>query len=405
MSKNKDFTRRDLIKAAGVTSGLVSLGGIMPLPSIFNPQAFAADGDKSAVVVIFLPGGYNALFGSADSFSGAGTFGVTAQNMLNLGNGLVVDKSLEILSPFAKTHMASVGVRHGIAAHGQAQPAHFTVGGQNPAIALAAALGGSGSIKAANIGREMIPGPKAAISGVSLQQISDMQSTIDALGGGAADPTAPKRDLAAKGIAASDKMSRTSLDGNPSSLVTVRDGYRTAVETLTKPAEVFSAQTLLSAYKLTGTAITNFAGKMAGAELMVRAGSNVVTIADGGTLSWDTHGDRTGARARTKFTTTILPALKIFVERMVEAEGRNVSVVIFGDFARSLPGSDHGSVTVATVIGKNVKLGTTGKVDAGVGLPAGTPSIPGLWGYIAALAKSPEAMATFGGNPHPSIIV
>jgi hypothetical protein len=88
---------------------------------------------------------------------------------------------------------------------------------------------------------------------------------------------------------------------------------------------------------------------------------------------------------------------------MVTAQS-NVTVVIFGDFARSLPGSDHASVTAATVIGPNVKLGTTGKVDANVGLPGGTPGVNGLWGYVAAVAKAPAPVVQgFGGNPHTAI--
>ncbi len=406
MSHKNDLSRRDLLKIAAATSGVASLGGLVTVPGIFNPQAFAqaGAGEKSAVLIVYLQGGYNALFGSADSFSGAGSFGVTAANQLNLGNGLIVDSSFSTLSAFAKTHMASVGIRHGIAAHGAAKTAQFTSGNQNPAIALAAGLGGDGSIKAANIGSELVPGPKTAVGGVSLQPIADMQSTIDALGGGTPSATMPKRDLAAKGIAASNQMSLTALSGNPDSLVTVKDGYKSAIETLTKPAEVFSAQELMTGYKLTSTAIADFNSKMAGAELMIRAGANVVTVSDGGALGWDTHGDTTGARARQKFLTTIVPGLKTFTDRMLEKTGFNVTVVIFGDFARSLPGSDHASVSVATVIGKSVKLGTTGKVDTAVGLPAGAPPSDGLWGYLAALSKaSPATVQAFGGNPHTII--
>ena len=70
---------------------------------------------------------------------------------------------------------------------------------------------------------------------------------------------------------------------------------------------------------------------------------------------------------------------------------------------RKLSGSDHQGNLTATVIGKNVKPGTTGKVAANVGLPAGTPSIAGFWAYLAAAAKAPAA--SFGANPHPSILV
>jgi hypothetical protein len=401
MSHKNDFSRRDLIKVTAGISGVMAVGNMVP--GILSSEALAQTTDsKSAILVVYLQGGYNALFGSADSFSGAGTFGVTNANQLNLGNGLVVDNSFATLSAFAKANMATVGVAHGIAAHGAARTAQLTVGNQNPVLMLAAGMGGSGSIKAANVGAEMIAGLQTAVSGTSLQQITDMKSTIDALGGGPLDPTMPKRELAAKAIAAAEMMSQSHLQGNPQSLSSMTNGYKAAFDTLVKPAQAFNAQELMTAYGLTGSAVTtDFKSKFAAAELMIRSGANVVTTVSNG--GWDSHGDVTGARVRQKFTAEILPGLKTFTDRMVNANS-NVTVVIFGDFARSLPGSDHASVTVATVIGPNVKLGTTGKVNAQVGLPAETPGSNGLWGLLATLAKAPAAtVQTFGGNPHSAI--
>jgi hypothetical protein len=402
MSSNKNnISRRDLIKLTAGTTGAMAIGGMVP--GILTPEAHAQTATQSAVLVVFLPGGYNALFGSADSFSGAGTFGVTNANMLNLGNGLVVDTSFNTLGAFAKANMATVGVAHGIAAHGSAKAAQFTLGNVSPVLTLAAGMGGSGSIKAANVGTEMAPGPRTAVGGASLQQITDMQSTIDALGGGAPDPTMPKREFAAKGITAAEQMSMSRLTGNPDSLESMSQGYKAAFDTLSKPAQPFNAQELMTAYRLQGTAVNNMMAKFAAAELMIRSGANVVTAVAGGGLSWDTHGDTSGQRARQRFNQEIMPGLKIFTDRMVSAQS-NVTVVIFGDFARSLPGSDHASVTAATVIGPNVKLGSTGKVDANVGLPGGTPGVNGLWGYVAAVAKAPPAVVQgFGGNPHTAI--
>ncbi len=402
MSSNKNnFSRRDLIKLTAGTTGAMALGGM--IPGIMTPEALAQTATQSAVLVVFLPGGYNALFGSADSFSGAGTFGVTNANMLNLGNGLVVDNSFNTLGAFAKANMATVGVAHGIAAHGSAKAAQFTVGNVSPVLTLASGMGGSGSIKAANVGAEMAPGPGTAVGGTSLQQITDMKSTIDALGGGAPDPTMPKREFAAKGITAAELMSQQRLKGNPESLVSMTNGFKAAFDTLSKPAQPFNAQELMTAYSLTGTAVNSMMAKYAAAELMIRSGANVVTAVAGGGLAWDTHGDTSGQRARQRFAQEIMPGLKVFTDRMVTAQS-NVTVVIFGDFARSLPGSDHASVTAATVIGPNVKLGTTGKVDANVGLPGGTPGVNGLWGYVASVAKAPASVVQgFGGNPHTAI--
>jgi hypothetical protein len=73
-----------------------------------------------------------------------------------------------------------------------------------------------------------------------------------------------------------------------------------------------------------------------------------------------------------------------------------------GDFARSLPGSNHQPNLSATVIGKYVQRGTTGRVDADVGLPPGTPGSLGLWSYLAAAGK--VSTSPFGANPHPLVL-
>lgn len=398
-NNGRDLSRRDLLKLSAGLSGAAALGALAPMPSIFNPTAQAQEGKRSAVLVVFLEGGYNAIFTSANSFSGSGAFSVSDNNVLNLGNGLVVDRSLSVLSNFTKSHMATVGVRHGVSDHGGAPRVQFTVQNQNPLMMLAAAMGGNGSIKCANVGGEFAPGPKRAVSGVSLQQIVDMQSTIDALGGGVKDPTMPDRAFAAKGILSAQNMSGQRLQGNPESLESVKDGYQAAFETLIKPAKPFDPKELLRAYNLNGTSVRSMAAKFAAAELMIRSGTNVVSALS---RNWDTHGDRSGNIARRMFNDQILPGLKVFTDRMVNEEN-NVTVIVLGDFARSLPGSDHASVTSATIIGPNVKVGTTGKVSESVGLPGGSPSVDGMWGLISALANAPAAVQMFGGNPHKII--
>jgi hypothetical protein len=130
---------------------------------------------------------------------------------------------------------------------------------------------------------------------------------------------------------------------------------------------------------------------------MITAGANVVVANDGG---WDSHGDRTASSVRSMMTSRILPPLKVFINRMLNRPDFNVAIVILGDFARSLPGSDHASALTATVIGKYVKPGTTGHMSANVQLAAGTPSCIGLWQYLAAVAKTQTDM---GANPHPTI--
>jgi hypothetical protein len=97
-----------------------------------------------------------------------------------------------------------------------------------------------------------------------------------------------------------------------------------------------------------------------------------------------------------------MAALKVFTDRMLALTNRNVITVIMGDFSRSLPGSNHQSNLTATVIGKYVKLGTTGRVTADVGLPSGSPSIQGFWAYLTAVAGTTER--PFGTNPHNLVL-
>jgi hypothetical protein len=49
-----------------------------------------------------------------------------------------------------------------------------------------------------------------------------------------------------------------------------------------------------------------------------------------------------------------------------------------------------------------VKPGTTGRTDSNVGLKAGTPSIAGMWAYLAAATK--VSGSPFGANPHGLIL-
>jgi hypothetical protein len=398
------LSRRSILSGVAATGG-AALGTRFGGP--FAREAFAQAAKKPALVVIYLQGGYNAVFSSADSFAASGAYGVTAGNQLDLTNGLIVDKIFDALPAMAKQKMATVGVNHGVANHGGANANIMTVSGQNAAVSLAAALGGNAPIKAANVGQARIAGPQGVVGGVSLQIITDMKATLDALGASAVDPNKPKREIAAPGVAAAQVMSMPQLDTNKSSLASVRNGLTAAIDTLKKPAEVFNIAEFSAAYGLGNSlAVGNLNSQFAAAELMIRAGTNVVTAIDGvgGVGQWDTHGDRNGTTARNMMTSRVMPGLITFSKRMLASADRNVAIVILGDFARSLPGSDHGSLLSATVIGDNVKPGTTGKVTAQVGLPTGSPASAGLWAYLAAILRAPPAaVAGFGPNPHTII--
>lgn len=386
-----NLSRRGFLQALGIGGGL----------ALTTRGAQAAVTEPTAVVILHLQGGYNALFTSADSL--VGKFGVTAANHMVLGNGKGpgIDKAwFDSMSPFVKQHMSAVGIRHGITNHPGARQAMWASGAQNAGLLLANAIGGKASIKAAVMGARLLDSKYDAVGGTSFQTISDMQSTIDALGGGKPDPRVPDRDITAAGVTAADTMSDNALGGSPKSLASLGSGYTAAIDTLKQPVKTISLAELKTAYTLgDGTAVNNLKSKFAAAELMVRAGTNIVQIVDAG---WDTHGDTDGMDVRNKMK-TVLPPLNAFLKRMVEDTTRNVTVAIVGDFARSLPGSDHQPNLTATVIGKNVKVGTTGRTEkGGVGLNPNTPSIAGFWAYLSALSQVDAT--PFGKNPHTGLI-
>jgi Protein of unknown function (DUF1501) len=399
------FSRRALLQGtAAVAGGLAAskLTGSGLLTSTAHAQVA---GEKAAVLCCFLTGGFNAVFNSADSFRPAGTFGVTGDAIMRaVGNGLVVDAAtFGTLSTYALGHMATVGVNHGISAHGPARTADVSDGTRAYYLKLALAMGGDAAIKAASMGGGLPAGPRPAEGDVSLQQINDMASTIQALGG--ADPLNLSRGIGANALAAAQAMSGGLIAGSPKMLTSYKEGVAASVATLQKPVVTFNQAEFNTAYALAGsTTVNDFKSQIAGAELMIRAGANFVYTSDGG---WDSHGDTTATNVRNQMNGRILPPLKTFITRMLEgaeAANRNVVVVIMGDFARSLPGSDHATCMAATVIGKYVKVGTTGKMTANVGLAGGSPSTAGLWSYLAAAAKLP-ASNPLGANQHPSILL
>ncbi len=393
---SKHFSRRTLLQASAAAFGASQL---TRLTSTAFGQSL--EPEKPALLLVWLDGGYNSLFGSPDSFLGSGAFGVNAGNVLGLGNGLSVDRPTFGQFPaLALSHMASIGVRHGLSAHENAQPQMWSDGNRSYALRLANELGGTAPIKAAVMGGRMPPGSRTAENGISYQGILDLKSTITALGG-APDPSVPDREIAARSILAAQTFSSVNLRESPRSLATVSQGYTTTIETLQKPVPALDYNALATAYNVnpTATSVNNFTMQMVGAELMIRAGANVVVTTDGG---WDTHGDRDGNNVRNMMNARLVPPIKVFLDRMMADTTRNVVTVIFGEFARSLPGSDHQPNLTCTVIGKYVKQGTTGKVGSDVSLPNGTPTIPAFWAHLSKALRVQSD--PFGANPHGLIL-
>jgi hypothetical protein len=395
----KHVSRRGFLQALGIGTGAV-IGTRLAGSSLLG-IAQAATPEPTTVVVVYLTGGFNAIFTGADAFTNV-AFGVTTGNSTALGGGVVIDNALANAIPAGiRNKVASVGIRHGITDHGNAERSLFLSGNQSAPLMLANAMGGTGAIKAAVVGAGTLPNGErpAPVNGVSLQPINDMKATIEAIAGAANAPNLADRPGMAKGLMASRAMSKAAVAKHPVSLVSVDQGLTSAIATVQKPVQVFNAAEFNTAYALNGnTNVNSFGGQMAAAELMVRSGANIVVAPDG--FNWDSHGDSNGNNVRNQMTQRIAPALSTFLTRMVlnaQAE-RNVVVAIMGDFHRSLPGSDHQGNLAALVIGKTLKNATTGKTDANVAQPPNTPNIAGLWQLLSAAAKVDTA--PFGANPH-----
>lgn len=391
-----NLSRRGFLKAASIAAG-AAIGTRLPGSSFFG-VARAATAEPTSVVVVYLDGGINAIFTGADAFTNT-AFGVTANNATNMG-GVVVDNALANAIPVnIRNRVASIGIRHGITDHGNAQTSLFRVNNVAAPLALADAIGGNGAIKAAVVGGTTLPNGvrPAPVNTVSLQPINDMRATIEAVAGAAMAANVADRPGTAKGLTAAQKMSKPTLAKHPTSLASVDPALTAAFATVSKPVQPFSTAEFNTAYGLNGTAIGSFAAQMAAAELMVRSGTNFVIAQDGG---WDTHGDSNGNTVRNMMTARIATPLRTFLSRMVEGAmaERNVIVALVGDFHRSLPGSDHQGNVSALVIGKTLKNATTGKTDANVGLGPNVPSIQGFWQMLTAAAKTD--VSPFGANPH-----
>lgn len=402
MSQRHKLSRREWLKGAAALSGAAV--GTRLAGSGFEGTAHA-DTPKAAVVSIFLEGGLNACFGSADSFTGAGSFGVSDAKIRDLGNGLKVDKAtFGSLDAWSLGHMATIGNRHGLIDHPGAQRNNFLGDNRSFPVMLAAAMGGNAAFKAAAMGALPPGGAGSSEGGVSLQLIRTMGDVSTALGLGAINHNRPARNLAAKGLDRSRTMSQASILKNAQSMRSADDAYLTNISSLALPVLSIDVDGICKAYGVSsGGNLDSVPAKLAAAELMIRGGTNVITLSDTAS-GWDTHGDSTGTACRNKMA-AIMPALTTFYARLTSEPAlaaMNISVMVHGEFARSLPTSDHAPVVTPIVVGRNVKVGTTGHVSAAVALPEGTGASKEMWSYLAELAKVPKN--PFPQNPHQLVL-
>jgi hypothetical protein len=407
------LSRRQLLQAATATAGAAALG--------VGTTAAAQTANNSALLVIFMNGGWNALFGGAGPMITYGHFGVTASNVRDLGNGLIVDgASLGALPSLATTRMATIGVYHRFSGHDSAPRAQFSNGSRSYPLMLASAMGGTAAIRCAVVGNRYPAGPRPEENGVSMQMITDMSATIAGMGGTTTDTTVPNRATAAQALMAARSMAQQPLADSPTSLKTVREAYDSSIAMLSAPPQGFDYTALASAYGVSAntTSVNSFTTQMLAAELMIRSGTKVVLAVRTG--DWDTHSDNpaTGERDRASMAPLIAPLTTFLNRMMAGTSGFNVTTAIIGDFARSLPSSDHANFTSATVIGPRVRTGSTGtpivtrgtsfNTDAGVryndrlSIDTNTPGVPGFWSYLATVMSAPTN--PFGTNPHNLVL-
>src|SRR6187402_2423069 len=191
------ISRRSWLQGFGMLTG-AAIGSRL-LGEAEGTANAAPAATKSAVVSIYLEGGFNALFTSADSFAANGSFGVSSSNAQSVGNGLVVDaKSIGTLGDWALGHMAAIGNNHGLSAHPAAQASNFSDGTQSYIVQLAAAIGGAAAFKAVALG-DLPPGSAPAVNGTSLQLLRSMDDVATALGLNAA-ANAPGRAATANAL-------------------------------------------------------------------------------------------------------------------------------------------------------------------------------------------------------------
>lgn len=418
------LSRRDLLKAALAVSGAAA-GARLAGPLLGSASAA---GEPAHFVHIFLNGGFNALFaGNADKFVAGNVFDVTSSNIKEIGNGVVTDAATfgTFLPQIAFDHWGAVGMKHGQALH--TTSSNTNSGGERAILRdgddsalnkLAAAMGGNSAFKAVYFGdRQPAYREQPAFQGVSLQRVSSLTDALKAIG---SDPSGAAivsngRESSAVSMEAANALSAPQARRNPGRLGTLGGGYASAASAFrVVQSTPLSLDEIDGAYGLNGkTSTDSFAGKLAGAEIMVRgAGTNVVNVTDNGLASWDFHQvsggkSQNGYYSRRKFLgegsfgENKIKAIGKFIERMLSLQGRNVVVCVSGEMVR-LTNGDHGDGTVAVLFGKTVKQGISFGVDAKSKFAAGTPGVKGFW--AAAAAALGVQGQPFGANPHTSIV-
>lgn len=378
-----------------------AMAGAAGLAGMYMPRmavSAAPTNAKKALVLVFLAGGQNQIFSSADSHLAAGSFGVTSSNISDLGNGVFIDKEFaQALGPDATARLGVFGVSHGQSGHdgGQAQ---FWM--DSAPAKLAHAMGGQGPLRLVRTGPNAPAARILPYESATMEVISDIDpimAAVSNLGG-----REPNRDVTATltSMQAARFRQYTRLDAEVAG--GIASNFDTLGRLLALPTtEAGVLAEIPEAYGLGSNIINKLGEQFAAAEMSVRLGANVAIVHDQG-LAWDSHGDVDGQGARRRMRDRVFPGLRTFLDRTLLDPTLEVSVALVSEFNRSFPGSDHATVLSAPVIGRGVRVATTGRLTDKARLPEGAPSYEGMWALFAALGGA--ANKPFGDNPHTALL-
>ena len=268
---------------------------------------------------------------------------------------------------------------------------------------LANAIGGSGAIKAAVVGGRHAPERRSAphrCNGVSLQPITDMQATIEAIAGAQNAPNLADRRAWRRASWPRRRCRRPPSTKTPGLARLRRSGphrrrsrrCRSRCSRSTRPSSI-------TAYGLNGDEREQLQRADGGGRAHGALGRR--TSSSRRTVGWDTHGDSNGNNVRNMMTQRIAPGL----QHVPHAHGRrrHRGAQRHRRHLRRLPPQPSRLGSPGEPRGARHRQDAQERDDRQDGQPRRsrrrTPrAIPGLWQLLSAASKVDTT--PFGANPH-----